>query len=505
MVLFIILTARFGTVRYFNGQNVILDDDGKDTKLNVKDKELKRVCNLPFSDTGLEQYEQYNSVHKFTHSKIFKTRNEVNEWHRNQTVNFNVTVDSQEYENTFYLAVYVIGNYSNGGASFKLNFEGNQLLVSYSVKDDFNGTYHGCYVIPKDCFTLTVRLLFVQYAAYYDLVPCPLTTVIYKNSWCPVRNRTNQPGKPQMYCKNYTSNTVTNGIWILQEELFKYSERFLAMVSTGKTKINIASNVSKIAESCLQHLTSPTSFKWFWKDTEQNCVIQQNDLKSRWERCLGEYSAIYLVGDSHTRGIYSYITKLFGAKLATQKTKWNDNHFNNLHYIHAGFITTITKVIHNLLASYNKFEGFFKPTVVILGFSSWDLQIRSFSDYFKAFHLFEKILPGMVQLSKVSNIKWIYMTRPSVWDNSTCVCDAYRKGRNIPNIFSVAAINEFTIQKLRELGLDFQVFDYYTLTVHRNNEVADHIHYLYEWLGSVQGSVGTMATDVLLTQLCPSV
>ena len=97
------------------------------------------------------------------------------------------------------------------------------------------------------------------------------------------------------------------------------------------------------------------------------------------------------------------------------------------------------------------------------------------------------------------------MKTTSVWDNSTCVCDAYRKGRNIPNIFSVAAINEFTIQQLRESGLDFEVFYYYTLTVHRNNEVADHIHYLYEWFGSVQGSVGTMATDVLLTQLCPPV
>ena len=97
------------------------------------------------------------------------------------------------------------------------------------------------------------------------------------------------------------------------------------------------------------------------------------------------------------------------------------------------------------------------------------------------------------------------MNRPSVWDNSTCSCDTFRKDQQIPNVYSAAVINEFTIRKFKEFGLQFEIFDYFGLAVHRNNEFIDTDHYLYEWLGSLLGTVGYLVTDVLLTQLCPNV
>ena len=74
-------------------------------------------------------------------------------------------------------------------------------------------------------------------------------------------------------------------------------------------------------------------------------------------------------------------------------------------------------------------------------------------------------------------------------------------------MFSMAVISAFTIQELKKSGLKFEVFDFYTLTAHRNNEVRDRLHYLLEpveYKGyRIDGSVGRSATDVLLTQLCP--
>ena len=514
-MLFLTTSIRFRILKYFNMKSLTLfvDNktacDGSNQTCNSNKTPLSHKCNLPFSTTSLQQSEQYYFFYKYfyKHAKIFHSRREVNEWHRNQTVDFNVTVDIKENENRFYFVIHImdlnkLSNGANGGASFKLNFEGNHFLVSYSIQDYFNGTYRGCYLIPKECFTLTIRLLFLNYAAYFDFAPCPLVDVIYRNVTCPLRKGMKQSLEHQTFCKNYTSNTVKHGMWIMHKELLKYSERFLFVNSSDmRGIINVASKVNHIKKTCLQHLISPYSFQWFWKDTQQNCIIQQNDLKNRWKQCLSEYSSIYLVGDSHTRGIFSFITKLFGKSLVTQKNKWNDNHFSNVYFISGGYIDVITQSMHHLLSLHTGHERNLNRTVILFGFSSWDLQLRNYSHFFHEFHLFEKVISEMVQLSKVSNIKWIYMTRPSGWDNSTCVCDIFSKDQNIPNIYSVAAINEFTIGKLKALKLNFEVFDYFTLTAHRNNEIEDAVHYLH---GNLDGTVGKSATDVLLTQLCPN-
>ena len=115
----------------------------------------------------------------------------------------------------------------------------------------------------------------------------------------------------------------------------------------------------------------------------------------------------------------------------------------------------------------------------------------------------------MAQFFKSSHTRWIYITIPSTWDNSKCFCKVSMNGNHpFANIFSTAAINVFTIQELKKSGLEFETFDYNSLTVHRNNEIRDLIHYLIEpnihKRQTAYGTVGVAVTDVLLTQLCPN-
>ena len=113
-----------------------MQNSHKFVKEDVKANELKEFCNLPFSTTSFNQYEKYNSSLKHKARKS-NSKLEVNEWHRNQTMDFNINVDFEESANNFYLAIHISDlNYNNyGGSSFKLNFEENQFLVSYSIRD----------------------------------------------------------------------------------------------------------------------------------------------------------------------------------------------------------------------------------------------------------------------------------------------------------------------------------------------------------------------------------
>ena len=497
LVLFVIV-AVLTNVRYFYIQTIIS---------GVSNTVLKETCNLPFSLTSLEQYQRYNlsfnyGYHYFE-TIMFNTRKEVNQWHRNQIKTFKVIVDIKEKENLVHLSVNIANSesFSIGGASFKLNFEGNHFLVSYSILDYFNGTYHGCYLVPKDCFTLNIKMLFVNFAAYYDLPPCPLPNIIYTKSWCPSHNITSVLHKKSTICKKVTHST---GMWIRDKEILKYSERYYT-IKDQKSFLE----EKKLNYTCYQHLKSPSAFAWFWKETGQDCLIQQNDLKRRWKKCCHEYHSIHLIGDSHTRGLYSYISNILGANVLERKTRWSNQHYKkvSLSWITYNwevkkalemFVQKYTKIIKEKKISHNK------KALVLFGFGSWSLQLHNISDYFKTFPILKPTIRQMVHLSKVSNIKWMYITRPSVWDNSPCICNIYNQEQKIPNIFNVAAINEYTIRTFKELGLQFEIFDFYGLTVHRNNEVVDVCHYVVGGNGSVLGTVGLSATDVLLTQLCPN-
>ena len=150
-----------------------------------------------------------------------------------------------------------------------------------------------------------------------------------------------------------------------------------------------------------------------------------------------------------------------------------------------------------------------KTTVVLFGLGTWQLCRIDFSSYFDTFPSIRQTFSKIVQFSNSTNIRWIYITTPSTWDNSKCFCKVSLNGNHpFANIFSTAAINAFTIQELKKSGLKFETFDYNSLTVHRNNEIRDLIHYLIEPTihngQTVYGTVGVAVTDVLLTQLCPS-
>ena len=445
-----------------------------------------------------------------------------------------------------------------GGASFKVHFKSKNFLASYSVEDYFNGTYHGCYLVPKYCFTLTVDLLFVAYAAYYNTSPCPLkNSQIYKKTWCPSRRETINSRKPKL-CTN--CNSDEEGIWVANNDWLKYAERYKPKSLPGWSE-----NVTDLNLTCTKHLFHRSSFRWFWKNTKRNCVVNQTKLSSRWKQCLQRFSSVFFLGDSHTRGLYSYIAHSVGANVTgDRKNKRKSTSYRNLHFQFIKFNRDVRRIFDRFLDNFTRIKMKRNPneksngktgktsndggsnnlsyhndystdklddhnddddnddiknssshahngktTVVLFGFGTWQLSRVDFSSYFDTFPSIRQTFSKMVQFSNRSNIRWIYITTPSIWDNSKCFCKVSMNGNHpFANIFSTAAINAFTIQELKKSGLDFETFDYNSLTVHRNNEMRDLIHYLIEPTihngQTVYGTVGVAVTDILLTQLCLS-
>ena len=435
-----------------------------------------------------------------------------------------------------------------------MHFESKNFLASYSVRDNVDGTYRGCYLVPKYCFTLTVDLLFVGYAAYDDASPCPLkNSQIHKQTWCPSRRETAKSRKTNL-CTN--GNSYEEGMWITNNNLLKYAERY-----QSKFVSRWSENVTDLSLTCTKHLFHRSSFKWFWKNTKRNCVVNQANLSARWKKCLQKFSSVYFLGDSHTRGFYSYIAHTVGANVKVdRKNERKSTSYRNLHFQFVKYNRDVPRVFDKFFDNFaqmklkrrnnkksedktlnnetgnnvshrredssdklddhnddddddDKYSSNHgrndKTTVVFFGFGTWQLSRVNFSSYFDTFPPIRKTFLKMAQFSRGSNTRWIYITIPSTWDNSKCFCKVSMNGNHpFANIFSTAAVNAFTIQELKKSGLDFETFDYNSLTVHRNNEIRDLIHYLIEPIidngQTVYGTVGVAVTDVLLTQLCPN-
>ena len=461
--------------------------------------EIDETCNLNFFQTASEQYQRYNnnSFHNTTLPSMKNTK-QVNKWHQEQSRKFEVTVFIKETKSMFHLQVTIVDyrNSSKGGASFKLNFEGKHFLASYSIKDYYNGTYYGCYYLPADCFTFTVRLLFVNFATYLEVPPCPLSDVLYHNSWCPSQNQETEPVMNIPLCKHHLGTSILQGMWVTSDQLLNHAERYQKRKDYFKGYKN--------NKTCFQHLVTNSPLKWFWKDSKHNCYIQQIKMNFRWHQCLQNYRSIYFMGDSHIRGIFKYTTSLLGAN-HTVETDWDRTQFRNVHRWPCKYISDVKKILDDFINVYRSRTwntsrldmSKKKQTVVIFGFGSWDVQLLSLSAYFKKFYILKKTV---TQMASLPNIRWIYMTRPAAWDNSSCFCSHVSSYTNVINLYSFAATNELTMRTMWEWGLRFDVFDYYSLTVIRNNEVTDGYHYLDPDLPL---SLGAFASDVLLTQLCP--
>ena len=495
-------------------------------------------CNLDFASASLQQYQQYKRMVKSLPFLVTGSLQQL-------IPDFSVNVSIHDYKHMakLYITINETGN-TNGGSSFKIHFASTEFLAAYAIRDFFNGTYYGCYVVPKHCFTVTVQVLFLSFTAYLDKAPCPLTNnTIYKTSWCPAQNITVPHGnvKQNHICKTLTRNTYKSGLWVLDEN---WSEEQQNLEFTTKS-----SDFGKIKLSCLRHMFTPQSRKWIWKDRRQNCVFSRNSLVERWNECLNRYSSLHFFGDSHTGGLFNYIVETLGAMYTSKKNKKRTRIWGKLRLHGVTFNDKVATALMNftkyIIPDFKKLKLRFKRSediqgnnrtlgteastlrdpvtkndsksdgggqnkmAVLFGFGSWELQIHNLSSYFDTFDIIRETVVAMVKASKMADIRWIYMTHPSVWDNSECFCSSLNLRKTIPNMFSAAVINAFTIAEFKKAGLEFDVFDYYTFTSHRNNEVVDAVHYLLEavkYQGRLwYGPVGTAAVDVLLTQLCPNV
>ena len=501
------------------------------------------LCNPDFMSTSLQQYQQYRKNEKTSPELLkFNSLMQDPKWSREQISNFHVHVDVVEDGSSVKLKVTISdnGGTMRGGASFNVHFDSKNFVTSYSIRDYFNGTYSGCYVVPKCCFTLTIRLIFVPFAAYFDTGPCPIPDGnIHKQAWCPRQNASMSFDQTHHFCRNYTYHSYKHSRWTTHDNLLEYSERYQDEITSMKT-VNV-SRLFGLSYQCISHLFSVEKFKWFWKDTKRDCIIKQHDINVRWKECLQGFSSVHFFGDSQTRALYSYVIQFLGANVTLDKYH-TDRSYSNVYFHYMRHIDEVSQVLWNFLENFNCCNSMeandteeseasqlnkdkkmtiedvnvvgddvkylnnngtnSNQTVLLFGFGTWDLLFGNLSTYHKIFPRLNQAISKMKQLSETSNVRWIYITLPSAWDDTKCFCKNFPAKRQI-NMFSTAVINAFTIQELKKSGLKFEVFDFYTLTAHRNNEVRDRVHYLLEpveYKGyRIDGSVGRSATDVLLT------
>ncbi len=461
-------------------------------------------CNPSFATTSLEQYETYKLLFEAKSFPKLKTKDAVNEWHRRQKFNPKTDIFVKNHSDmTVEVTVLITeqdSKYTKGGASLKIHFASDNFVVSYPIKDFFNGTYFGCYFVQRTCITVTIRLLFLSFAAYFPVQPCPLSDVIKTETWCPTENRTE--GKENVPCNMYPERAYRRGIWMKRK---KTTEK-------PKTQVNSVGQ-------CDSYLTTSSSFQWLWVDPDRKCYVRNDDLEDRWQKCARRYSSMHLFGDSHTRGIFRYISRCLGCTTKfLDSQKWVDSSFRNL-FLHmvnyndsvakslAAFLEAIKKATFNVSAASSSGRSMgiteVNNTVIAFGFGSWELQFHNLTSYIDTVHLVISVIKNIQHFTRHLNIKWIYMTHPSAWDDSACFCTItfMHNPKNPLNIFSTAAANQFTIQQLRRTGVKFDVFDFHSLTVHRNNEAVDYAHYLTN--PGQPWSVGQQAMDILLTSICP--
>ncbi len=83
------------------------------------------------------------------------------------------------------------------------------MLKAMPMQDFFNGTYYSLIELPKQCLNITLRLLYVSYAAYFDTPPCPLSNVLQHVKWCPEKLHGTSFVSSKHFCRTYDSSIST--------------------------------------------------------------------------------------------------------------------------------------------------------------------------------------------------------------------------------------------------------------------------------------------------------
>ncbi len=104
------------------------------------------------------------------------------------------------------------------------------MLKALPMQDFFNGTYYSIIELPKQCLNVTLRLLYVSYAAYFDTPPCPLSNVLQHVEWCPTKALGTSFLSSKHFCRTYDSSISM--VWLLIICLFLHCHTLLILSAT---------------------------------------------------------------------------------------------------------------------------------------------------------------------------------------------------------------------------------------------------------------------------------
>ncbi len=333
--------------------------------------------------------------------------------------------------------------FSNGGSSFHVTSESMRNIRICDVTDFFNGTYIISCPALRNCLTVKVYLMFVNFMAFRNKKANPMNIYIKNEKYC-LKQKIKVIPKLTSNCYVNPGGLVT---WVQDES---------------------------------------------WKLQVDNCLID-NVKYSNIRRCIKRYRSVVFLGDSHTRFNLFYTMYKLGI-LDPNLPRFLKRHYKkeNLYFQWNTYLESLSRQMLNISNRLCRTTG---NHILITNNGHWDLSHRSLQFYFENFYKVVQAAKSIV--TKCPNILLIW----------TCIVafpDKHKDhGRSARNNFAIAAANYWSRMQLKSVGVHVFDMTFDGTRILNNIDVCmDHYLCKLDRQRVVLGLVGGPIMDALLTFIC---
>ena len=354
------------------------------------------------------------------------------------------------------------GDYTHGGATFKINILGTYTVASCSYKDQFDGGYKVCCILREKQSTIEVYLMNSNFLSYqlYD-----------------------------SHHKLLTSLNVTN-----TNPIIDHSGKMVSTDSAHETKSCILDEdfwlVSK--EHGWRYVRNGQTTKLMSKHGMDLCLAQNYS------------SSMVVSGDSHLRAVFYYIHSGVRGyntdiKLSAKSTDPDFiMHATNDTFQSSTFASMVAQHLRDIYENTKlkmmklKPNEIFPKKLMLLNSGSWDLAFKSSAQFLVDF---EEVMDVIILLKKQNAYEIIWQSIPT-WPHSM----EHTLGRHV-NSYIIGAVNAWVEWQLKEIGIP--VINMWRMAMpFEDTNVACGCHYLCQGKNDFYGHVGIYSAQEIMKAAC---
>ena len=351
-------------------------------------------------------------------------------------------------------------NKTEGGSSFRVEVTSRNNMSDIThlnlchVCDKFNGFYIiCCTLIPNMCNTISVYLMYQSFAAFAELQNrAPNVNKLWTKTWCFPFVKGADP--PFTLCKNPPPMSAS-GHWIY--------------INSKK--------------------------RWTWMFDEPNKCIIRFLSKKQIRRCMLKINPFYLLGASHMRYNFDYLTKHLPGKWPKLERKHGDAQIGHVIYKNVQYDKELAKQLQKISESHKYITN---ESLLIIQNGAWDLAYSHPRKYIlKGFPLIYRALKQISSESQWPKNEIIWFNAIAYPQKTTII-----KARGKRNNFIIAAVNAIMEPFIKGLGI--KIMDIFQITMPRNIDYVYGNHYIspITFYNNSHGYVGHLALQVFLGDIC---